>query len=56
MDSRVLVLVLVSRVLATARAWALALKGPSLGLDLGLEDPGLGLWILALITTLKKLN
>jgi len=52
LDSRVLALVLVSRV------QALAVKGPGLGLGLGLEDPGLGhegsaldLWILALTTT-----
>jgi len=38
-ESRVLALVLVSRVQASA----LALKGPRLGLDLGLEGPGLGL-------------
>jgi len=42
-DSRVLALVLVSRVQASA----LALKGPGLGLDLGL-------WILVLTTTLQK--
>jgi len=58
-DSRVLALVLVSRVQAST----LALRGPGLGLGvgleslgLGLEDPGLGLvlglWILALTTTL----
>jgi len=55
LDSRILALVLVSRVQASA------LKGPGLGLGLGLESPGLGLegpglglvlWILALITTL----
>jgi len=51
LDSRDLALVLVSRV------QALALKGPSHGLDLGLQYPslgleGLGLWILALTTTL----
>jgi len=38
-DSRVLAWVLVSRVQASA----LALKGPVLGLRLGLEGPGLGL-------------
>jgi len=53
LDSKVLALVLVSRVQASA----LALKGPGLGLGLGLESaglegPGLGLWILALTTTL----
>jgi len=54
LDSRVLALVLVSRV------QALALKGPGLGLGLegpGLDGPGLGLalglWILALTTTLQ---
>jgi len=64
LDSRVLALVLVSRVQtsasASASASALALKGPGLGLGLGLglEGPGLGLvlgvWILALTTTLAK--
>jgi len=56
LDSRVLALVLVSRVQASALAW----KGPVLGLGfespgLGLKGPGLGLilglWILALTTT-----
>jgi len=41
LDSRVLALVLVSRVQASASA--VALKGPILGLRLGLESPGLGL-------------
>jgi len=58
LDSRVLALVLVSRVQASTSA--LTLKGPGLGLGLGLEGPGLGLslglvlglWILALTTTL----
>ena len=48
-----LTLALASRVLALV----LALKGPGLGIDLGLEGPGLeghglGLWILALTTSL----
>jgi len=38
-----LALVLVSRFQASACATALALKGPGLGLRLGLEGPGLGL-------------
>jgi len=60
LDSRVLALVLVSRVQASASASALALKGPGLGLGLGLENPGLGLvlglWILALTTTLIRIQ
>jgi len=39
LDSRVLALILVSRVQASASD--LALKGPGLGLGIGLEGPGL---------------
>jgi len=65
LDSRVLALVLVSRIQASASALkgpglGLGLESPGLGLGIGFEGHGLGLvfglWILALTTTLTQID